>query len=812
MDRPAVNEGQLVEACRRGEEGAFTSLVYRYKGLISALAFSATCDLPLSQDLAQETFATAWRKLDTLAEPARLRAWLCGILKHLVQDALRRQHRESTRAAASSTVGAPPSAPSPYETAISHERAALVAQALTTLPEEYRLPLVLYYFEGRSSRAVGESLGLTEDTVRQRLARGRQRLREELASIVEETLDTVRPKRAFVLAVLSRLPKPVPAPTGGNAGTGAGTCSLETLGAAVRVLAGKAAAVKSIAAVASIAVIVLTGSWAVSSLLGRQTAAPAAEVARTPAAPAPVEQETSVPAEPAPPADAAPALETEAARVANQLDREGTDLAAAILDKAWRIPPMEAARGLCVTAWGYRAALGDERCLRLLSDEVRNMGKHAPRALQMSVAILGQQDLLDYVYDQCVQGAKGKSLHPHCLGYFGILSWSLNFLDNSVPKEVTDTATEIVERDGPIRNLMEFLSGTADGRARSIAEYYLLQSLNDPSPLALKDGQGGFRAAASAEPAESGNLFGGSCLADRCLRIIERVADPASARVLRAYLNAPGGDADHAAYVLGRVGDRDYATSTLRHLLVTAAEPEQRLRCAMFLAKLGEKDGLDLLYAAAANDDAKTRSIACEMLCGLGDPAFVEPAVRDFLDGGEEQFWALYRDDEPHTATATPQGIRFRHRAAFYEYIVRLATLPDEPRSDHQSATIDSALGQLFDAPSEYVCRVLPACLPALARSPFDFPNLQSKQIHTGRLALLIAHGDRATRRQAAERLTEATRRDPDFEFIAASSLRWAVNPEAKPLLFEIMKTARRENTRVMAAVAFLAIQSGKRL
>ena len=71
-------------------------------------------------------------------------------------------------------------APAPDEAAATAEEAALVRASLAKLPETYRLPLVLYYREGQSVRAVAETLGLSEDAVKQRLARGREMLRDRM--------------------------------------------------------------------------------------------------------------------------------------------------------------------------------------------------------------------------------------------------------------------------------------------------------------------------------------------------------------------------------------------------------------------------------------------------------------------------------------------------------------------------------------------------------------------------------------------------------------------------------------------------------
>jgi len=82
-------DAELVNASLTGDREAFGQIVARYQSLVCSLAYSATGSLNQSEDLAQETFLAAWRELRGLREPAKLRAWLCGIARNLVNNSLR---------------------------------------------------------------------------------------------------------------------------------------------------------------------------------------------------------------------------------------------------------------------------------------------------------------------------------------------------------------------------------------------------------------------------------------------------------------------------------------------------------------------------------------------------------------------------------------------------------------------------------------------------------------------------------------------------------------------------------------------------
>src|SRR5215468_7551168 len=98
IDRPMTLEEQsdaeLVSRSLAGDRDAFSRIVVRYQTLICSLAYSRIGNLGQSEDIAQETFITAWKHLRLLREPAKLRSWLCGIVRNRVYKALRREGRE----------------------------------------------------------------------------------------------------------------------------------------------------------------------------------------------------------------------------------------------------------------------------------------------------------------------------------------------------------------------------------------------------------------------------------------------------------------------------------------------------------------------------------------------------------------------------------------------------------------------------------------------------------------------------------------------------------------------------------------------
>ena len=207
---PAVehNDTEVVAECLAGRPDAFGRIVERYQSLICSVAYSATGSLSQSEDLAKETFVTAWKQLPELREPAKLRSWLCGIARNLIGKALRRDGYEPVHAAQPLEAAQDSAAaePLPPERAISKEEETILWRSIERMPEIYREPLVLFYRQHQSVERVAAALDFTEDTVRQRLSRGRKLLHEQVLAFVEGALENTNPGKTFMIGVLAALP------------------------------------------------------------------------------------------------------------------------------------------------------------------------------------------------------------------------------------------------------------------------------------------------------------------------------------------------------------------------------------------------------------------------------------------------------------------------------------------------------------------------------------------------------------------------------------------------------------------------------
>lgn len=216
-----ASDASLVSACLDGDRQAFGKIVTRYQRMLCSVAYSSLGSISESEDVAQEAFVEAWKKLRDLREPEKLKSWLCGILRFKISHRRRKDARQPVSGAGeleeAHTVES--NEQGTEEVTMREEEQALLWQALEKVPETYREPLVLFYREHRSVEHVAYELDLSEDAVKQRLSRGRKLLQEKMMIFVEDALARSTPGRVFTMGVLAALP--TLAPSAKAAGVGA---------------------------------------------------------------------------------------------------------------------------------------------------------------------------------------------------------------------------------------------------------------------------------------------------------------------------------------------------------------------------------------------------------------------------------------------------------------------------------------------------------------------------------------------------------------------------------------------------------------
>ncbi|HKW64671.1 MAG TPA: sigma-70 family RNA polymerase sigma factor [Candidatus Acidoferrum sp.] len=165
----------LVSAARAGDRSAFGLLYDRYARMVHGILL---CRVPPREvdDLVQEVFLLALRKLDSLRDFSRFGAWLSTITRNRAND----YYRDARRVEQPIEPAEEEKAQSRANDHAAEQEAAMTLAVLRMLPETYREPLMLRLVEGMNGPEIAARMGMTHGSVRVNLHRGMQMLREKL--------------------------------------------------------------------------------------------------------------------------------------------------------------------------------------------------------------------------------------------------------------------------------------------------------------------------------------------------------------------------------------------------------------------------------------------------------------------------------------------------------------------------------------------------------------------------------------------------------------------------------------------------------
>jgi len=192
-------EAELIARSKKGDAKAFSSLVSRYEDRIFNLAHKVCVGMPAeAEDVYQETFLTAFKKLSRFREDSNLGTWLYRIASNLCWMRLRKQrsepvvpildhpHHHDEEPDAATGAQFRDWSDGPEELARKKVLREAVEAALADLPVDYRLVVVLRDIEGLSAEETAQVMKLSVPAVKSRLHRGRLFLRDRLDQAVAQ--------------------------------------------------------------------------------------------------------------------------------------------------------------------------------------------------------------------------------------------------------------------------------------------------------------------------------------------------------------------------------------------------------------------------------------------------------------------------------------------------------------------------------------------------------------------------------------------------------------------------------------------------
>jgi len=177
-------DAELIIQCLAGDTESYAALVKRYQAAVYATAFYYVGRYGAAEDVAQETFWSAYRNLRSLKDSNRFGPWLRGITTrtaaHWLRKHLARVHQE-TPLPHRRLLSIEDARRGPDAALHAAERQEQVHEAIDALPDRYRLPVVLRYMQELSYEEIAQFTGDTPDEIRAILHRAVTQLRGILA-------------------------------------------------------------------------------------------------------------------------------------------------------------------------------------------------------------------------------------------------------------------------------------------------------------------------------------------------------------------------------------------------------------------------------------------------------------------------------------------------------------------------------------------------------------------------------------------------------------------------------------------------------
>ncbi len=180
-----MDQAELLQRCRAGDELAWEVLVRNYQARICSIAYGYTGDPDEARDLAQDIFVRVYRKLDTCRDPERLLAWLISISRNVCLDHLRRRkvRPPAQDIPADEMMSLADPAPSPEQQWLTNTRKRLVIAAMQNLSKINREIILLKDMQGLPLDEIAGMLDLPLGTVKSRCSRARVELAKAVIAL-----------------------------------------------------------------------------------------------------------------------------------------------------------------------------------------------------------------------------------------------------------------------------------------------------------------------------------------------------------------------------------------------------------------------------------------------------------------------------------------------------------------------------------------------------------------------------------------------------------------------------------------------------
>ena len=216
------NDVQLIRRILSGNDEAFSVLVQKHQKSIHALAWRKVGDFHIAEEITQDTFLQVYKNLAQLKNPNQFAGWIYVIanrlcLKWLEKNKFVMQSLDDTPVEEIEKSSYTHHISDQRQTEITEHRHELVKRLLTQLPESERTVVSLHYLGEMTAKEIGKFLGVSVNTIKSRLRRGRKRLQEQQEELmVRETLGGIPFPAQVTERIMRQVAdmKPTPPPVG----------------------------------------------------------------------------------------------------------------------------------------------------------------------------------------------------------------------------------------------------------------------------------------------------------------------------------------------------------------------------------------------------------------------------------------------------------------------------------------------------------------------------------------------------------------------------------------------------------------------
>ena len=213
------NDVQLIRRILSDDDEAFSILVQKYQKSVHALVWRKVNDFHYAEEITQDTFFQAYKKLSTLKNPNQFAGWLYVIANRLCINWLQR-HKPAMQSLEDTPVEEIEESAYNHYAAEQREvegteyRYEIAQRLLSKLPESERTVMTLYYLGEMTAKEISKFLGVSVNTITSRLRRARERLQKDQERLVQETLGGVQLSTNLTENIMRQIAdvKPTPPP------------------------------------------------------------------------------------------------------------------------------------------------------------------------------------------------------------------------------------------------------------------------------------------------------------------------------------------------------------------------------------------------------------------------------------------------------------------------------------------------------------------------------------------------------------------------------------------------------------------------